>query len=1086
MAEEAAEDAVAQAPPARARFRRAGCWTALVLLALAAAALAFAWFGRERIAGNIIGGQLAARGIHATYTIEQIGTRTQILRDVVIGDPAHPDLTIERALVRLDPRLGIPAVGRITLVRPRLYGTYRNGAVSFGELDRLIFQDRPKTEFELPDLDLAIEDGRAQLITDFGPVGAKVTGRGNLQDGFAGELGAVAPGLALAGCESSGASLYGRVQVKSRKPMFAGPLRVDRVRCPANGVTLRGGAVQLRAEADEALRKFTGDARFTLGASAFAHGLLVGLNGSSRFSWHDQALTASFDLAGRGLQSAQAGLSRATAKGTLRARRSFERVELDVDFDGSGLRLGGGLDATLADAARSSRDTLLGPLLEQARRQFARESRDSALSGGLTLRRTGPNLALVVPSARIRGGSGETLLALDRFQLSDGPQAAPQFSGSVATGGQSLPRIVGTVALRSGGGVQAHLAMADYAAGASHLAVPELALVQRPDGALGFAGTIRASGKLPGGSADNLVLPVSGAYAGGRLALWRECTAVRFDRLQYASLTLQRQGLTLCPASGQPILQYGGNGLRLAVGAPALRLTGTLGATAIALRSGPVGFAYPGTLTARQLDVALGPPETAQRFLISDLTADVGGEIAGRFTGADARLFSVPIDVLGATGSWRYAGGRLTLEDAAFRVEDRNVADRFQPLISRDGTMTLADNIVTASATLREPASDRLVTIADIRHDLTSGTGHADLAVPGIVFDDKLQPGANCLAADASKVPGLSCNLFGVVANVSGTVTGSGRIDWDQQGVTSSGRFSSDALDFAAAFGPVKGASGTVEFSDLLGLTTAPGQRIHVASINPGVEVTDGDVTFELHGGQTLAVQGGAWPFMGGTLSLEPVAITFGASEVRRYVLTISGLDAARFIERMDLENISATGLFDGTIPVVFDAGGTGRVENGLLTSRAPGGNVAYVGALTYENMGTMANFAFDALRSLDYRQMRVEMNGNLTGEIITRLRFDGVSQGAGTKQNFITRQIGKLPFRFDVNIRASFYELMTNLKSLYDPAAVKDPRSEAVGLLDAQGNRLRPRTEGAPPPPVTPGDLIPDEAPIQRRESED
>src|SRR5690606_18621440 len=106
------------------------------------------------------------------------------------------------------------------------------------------------------------------------------------------------------------------------------------------------------------------------------------------------------------------------------------------------------------------------------------------------------------------------------------------------------------------------------------------------------------------------------------------------------------------------------------------------------------------------------------------------------------------------------------------------------------------------------------------------------------------------------------------------------------------------------------------------------------------------------------------------------------------------GLEAARFVERMELNNLGATGVFDGTVPVVFDAMGNGRLEGGLLLSRPPGGNVSYVGELTYEDLSPMANYAFDMLRSLDYRQMSVQMDGPLIGEIVTRVRFDGVSQG--------------------------------------------------------------------------------------------
>src|SRR5690606_34621297 len=170
-------------------------------------------------------------------------------------------------------------------------------------------------------------------------------------------------------------------------------------------------------------------------------------------------------------------------------------------------------------------------------------------------------------------------------------------------------------------------------------------------------------------------------------------------------------------------------------------------------------------------------------------------------------------------------------------------------------------------------------------------------------------------------------------------------------------------------------------------------------------------------------------------------------AEERAYILDIEGLEASQFVQRMELSNISATGTFDGTMPLIFDRNGNGRIENGMLVSRG-GGNVSYVGALTYEDMGAVANFAFEALKSLDYERMTIGMNGNLTGEIVTQVRFDGVSRGAGAKQNLITRHIGRLPFRFIVNISAPFYQLISTVKSMYDPASVRDPRD--LGLVDA------------------------------------
>jgi hypothetical protein len=292
--------------------------------------------------------------------------------------------------------------------------------------------------------------------------------------------------------------------------------------------------------------------------------------------------------------------------------------------------------------------------------------------------------------------------------------------------------------------------------------------------------------------------------------------------------------------------------------------------------------------------------------------------------------------------------------------------------------------------------------------------------------------------------------------------------------VTSSGELTTDDLDLAAAFGPVRGASGTIRFTDLLNLTTAPGQTLRVASINPGIEVLDGEVEFALRNWQFLSVEGGRWPFMGGELILREVDLNFGVEEERRYVFEIVGLDAGAFIDQMDIGNLGATGTFDGTVPIVFDAQGNGRIEDGLLLSRAPGGNISYVGELTYEDLSPIANFAFDALRSLDYRQMRLAMDGPLTGEIVTRVRFDGVSQGEGASSNFITRRLAALPLQFRVNIRAPFYQLITSLKSLYDPAAVRDPRE--LGLLSSDGTRLLGRevTGEEAAEPIEEDDIVP------------
>lgn len=1034
MADDEAPDQ--QAEPEAVHARRRWSW---VLVGLIALVLVAAWLGRGRLADELISSELAKRGVRATYEVEGLGRDGQVLRNVVIGDPARPDATVERLVVALD--------GEITLIRPRLYGTWKDGKPSFGALDPLIYTDSAEPA-ALPDLDLRLVDGRARLETPWGVAGIKAQGQGNLSGGFSGVLAASVPQVGVQDCKGEGASLYGKVSTATGRARIVGPLRLASLSCPQGKLADTVVGLDLRLD-----RHFDGaEGRFDLASGAAESGTagLAAMRGQGRLTWRAGAVTLGYELAGTGASTPQARIGALALAGTLRAADDLSRFDAEGGVAARNVAMGSDLDKALAGVQASASGTLAAPLLAQARAALRREAPGSRLKGSYHLRGRDGGWTLSVPQAALVGGGGAPLLTVSRLLAEAGADGAPLVSGNVMTGGAGLPRITGRMEQSASGRLVARLAMADYAAPGAALAVPELVVSQTASGALGFAGRASLSGLLPGGLARNLVVPLDGNWsARGGLALWRSCTPVAFDSLVLANLVIERRRLTLCPGPAGAIVRSGPQGLRVAAGLPALDLAGRLGDSPIRLSSGAIGFAWPGTVAARSVAVALGPRETASHFTLGNLTGRLGTASSGRFEGADVLLDAVPLDLRGASGDWRFADGRLDLTGASLRVEDRELDDRFQPLIAEGASLTLSDNVITASALLREPKSGRAVAGVDILHRLSSGQGHADLAVDGLTFDDKVQPDT------------LSTLALGIVANTRGTVAGSGRIDWTPQAVTSTGRFSTEGLDFAAAFGPVKGVSGTVVFTDLLGLVTAPDQRLKIASINPGIEARDGEMSFALLGENRLAINGATWPFLGGQLRLEPSRMTFGSVDERRFTLAIEGLEAAQLINQLELSNISATGKFDGTLPLAFDENG-GRIEKGLLLSRGPG-NLSYVGALTYEDLSPMADFAFQALRSLDYRSMSVELEGVLAGEIITRLKFDGISQGEGTSQNFLTRRIARLPIRFNVNVRAPFFRVVSSFRSLYDADYVTDPR--LLGIVDANGKPIvQPPASGVTP----------------------
>lgn len=1033
------EGAVDPAPKPARKWRRAG----LSVLAVVAVAGGGLWLSKERLADRIILSQLKAYGLPATYEIESIGPGQQVLKNLVVGDPKRPDLTVERVLVTIRYRWGTPIVGEVTLVRPRVYGQYLDGKLSFGSLDKVLFAPKAdETPFTLPKLDLVIEDGRGLMLTDYGKIGLSLEGQGALQNGFAGTLAATAPNIAVSGCRAGKTDLFGKVAIREARPSLSGPLRMAGLNCDG-GASSGPLVAQVEAIADKDFAGLTGNVALRGQKLAFPGMSAQSLALDTRLALRDGALTGRIQANAGGVSSDGVRFGLLGVDGAIRARDGLDRAEFRGALQGEGLRQGAALVSAFDAAQRSASGTLLAPMLAQMRRSLVREERGSRLTGEVTLRRNGDALSVVIPQAQMTGGSGQALLTLSRFQLASGSKGgAPLLAGNITTGGAGLPRITGRMERGRAGQALFRLAMAPWRAEGGALAIPEMMIAQVPDGSLGFSGSAQVSGAIPGGSVQNLVLPVSGSYgARGDLALWKHCVNARFDRLVLGSVAVDGNTLVLCPPGGSAIVRNGPAGLRLAAGTLGLELTGSLADTPLRVKTGAVGFAWPGALAAKAVEVTLGPPETASRFRLADLDAKLGKDFTGNFAGVEASLAAVPLNLANASGQWRFANGALTLTGAGFDLTDRLDPARFEMLRSDGATLTLADNRITANTLLREAKTLREVGSAVIRHDLSTGTGHADLSVPNLVFDKGFQPAQ------------LTRLALGVVANVEGKVTGTGRIDWNQRAVTSTGNFGTDNMDLAAAFGPAKGLKGRIEFTDLLGMVSAPHQKVTVASINPGIEVNEGVIDLTLLPDQVLRLHDARWPFLGGTLILEPTDLRLGIAEARRYTLTVNGIDAAKFIEKMELGNLAATGTFDGQFPLVFDANG-GQIEEGTLVSRAPGGNVSYVGALTYENMGAMANFAFDALKSLDYQTMTIAMRGDLEGEIVTNVKFGGVKQGVGTKSNFITKQVANLPIQFNVNIRAPFYQLITSFKAMYDPAFVKDPRT--LGLVDAQGRALQ------------------------------
>ncbi|ATW05093.1 YdbH domain-containing protein [Sphingorhabdus sp. YGSMI21] len=1017
MEEEIANDPVGR----RSRFRLFG-GILLVLILLGLIAL---WVSRTTLADNFVKSQLEQMDIAASYEIEEIGLRKQVIRNLVIGDPQRPDLTADLVEVGNSLTLGGVGINWVSASGVKLFGRVQDGKISFGEIDK--FSDpEDDSPLALPDIWLGLNDAKLRIDSEYGAIGVALNGQGELHNGFAGEIAAIASRLDAGGCSLQKPTFFGEIAIRAKRPHLEGPLRLPVVVCDDLDLGAEDFAARLSVDLGVDLASWSGDVGLIGGPLRYADFSSQEIKASVRFSGDLEQSNGELALTASGLQSpyGKAAISQVDGPfslgyGTKTLTASFAgQPEIrDVQIARSLLRQAASLSSSVAG-------TPVGPIADRIAKAVQQAGNRFDISSDIQFSRTLERTTLALDTAAARSRSGASVSLTDPLllvftdknirMLADGPV-------QLAGGGFPSARLL----LDDGSlsrGFSGRLEMANYQVGSAQLKIPALAFSPTRHGGTNIDGRIILTGPVGDGQLTGLQVPVSGNISrNGDFALFRQCINLQFASLRTSSLTAGPTSARLCP-QGSAIVTGSGAGVNIAANAPSLKLDGAVGKTPLAITSGALGFSLAKGLTAQDVSVRLGADDSMTRLDMAVLSAAFGKTINGRIEGASGKVANVPLLMEQIEGDWRYENGQF-LADASLLVRDEQPVERFRPLISNDVKLGFDGNDLTATGWLREPETLTAIAAIDIAHRLKSSEGRALMDVQSLIFNDRLQPEQ------------LTPLTLGVVANVQGEISGAGRIDWDasENGIKSTGAFRTHGLNLAAAFGPVTGLAGEIEFSDLLALETRPGQILNLSEVNPGVAVFNGQIRYRLLPDFKLQVEAGEWPFAGGKLYLEPTILDLSEEAERRLQFTVEGVDAGQFLTQFDFENMTASGVFDGKLPMVFDQDG-GRIVGGYLVARDGGGTLAYVGELTYEDMGTMANFAFNALRSIKYRNLTIGMDGDIAGEIITEVKFDGLQQGDGASRNFITKQLARIPIQFNVRIQAPFMQLMSSAKSYYEP----------------------------------------------------
>ena len=1023
-------DEVEAAVPRRPRWR-----LALLALLLLVGAIIFAiWFERREIAADYIARELQRRGVQASYDVREIGFRTQRLENVVIGDPRRPDATAKWVEVELS--LGIPKT-RLTLIKARgvrLYGRVANGRVSLGQIDRLLPPPSGKP-FRLPNQRVDLADTAIRLTTPAGLVGMSIEGAGNLAFSFEGKVAAVSRELRLGrNCRLEAPAFYAAVTTEEEQANFRGPLRARRIACA--GVELAQPALTLDARVRPGFDGGRGKAEVAAAELRSGTNSFRQVSGRVTFNGDQNRVLGTLALGAAGAELGQYRAGRSRVEGRYAVMPKAGNVTLLADVAAGRVSGDGSLDPVAA-ALKSAAGTPVEPIADAIAAAVRRVGQAFDARASLRFVSGRGYSAIRIDRLRAASRSGAAISLGGRSGISYyWPRGAARIEADLALSGGGFPLTrLSLSQARPGGSIRGMAYLAPMSADGASLQLTQLRFTAAPDGRTQIQTNAMLSGPFKDGRVDGLLLPVSGRFGGGGFVFGEQCTPVSFRSLRAAGLTLGATRLPLCP-TGRALIWSGPNGV-LQGGASIRqpRLAGRLGRTPIAFASSLVRFSLADpSFTSSNVAVRLGSPGFENRMTLDSLSGRFSARgVSGEFAGGDAKLANVPLLLSNAKGGWSVIGGDVAV-NGGMRVADEADPVRFFPLVTNDFRLTLRKSRIAATGWLTDPETGTRVSLADIRHDLRSGRGNAVLDVPGIRFDENYQPEQ------------LTRLTTGVVALVNGVVQGKGEISWGPEGTRSSGTFSTGDLDLAAAFGPVENLKTSIHFADLLGLETAPGQLANVGVIRTGIDVFDGAVRYQLLPGLRVRVEGGTWPFAGGELSLEETILDFSKPTLKRLVFRVRGLDAARFIQQMEFSNITATGTFDGTIPMEFDEKG-GRIVGGRLIARAEGGTLSYIGELTDKQLGVYGKLAFDALKSMRYNKLTIALDGDLAGEFVAGIELDGiardpaltsVSAGSGISGMVARRALGqlaKIPFEFNINVRGPFRALIATTRSFEDPS---------------------------------------------------
>ncbi len=576
-------------------------------------------------------------------------------------------------------------------------------------------------------------------------------------------------------------------------------------------------------------------------------------------------------------------------------------------------------------------------------------------------------------------------------------------------------------------------------------------------GQLDLKGPMHVSGPLGDGEVRDLTpnLDVSVRWRDGwSVQTNHGCLQTHLGGLDAAGLSFSNGLFALCPLNGALIsanargdLSGGFQVQRLALngrmagpdGQPArLGADNVLGR--FSGRSGDMTLALEADAPRLSIDMA---EQRTLALTLSRMTANAriadSWSIEGAFAEGALNDPTLPGAVSTIAGRWTAAPEdnkpviRVTAGEAlltANRPQSDDERPLFNPLRIVGLDATLRDGQIDATGAIQLAEQAHQLAAFTAHHDVDQGAGAAHVTAEALTFDHSLQPYQ------------ITEQARGLVDNVRGPIALDAQIGWTRDHITSTGHVTLNGISLATATIPaVTDVRGDIYFDDLFALTTPPGQRVTIGSLNPGITVTNGDVRFQLLPESRVSIEQAQFALGGGVLAMRPTTIELGA-DATEFELTLHDVDAGNLIRTLNIPDLTATGRVEGSFPLRLTRQNA-IVHGGVLRALPPGGTLSYTGNAGQDAVGP-ARLAFDALRSFQYDQLALTLDGDLSGDVVSSIDFSGHNSGEAVDLGPIIQIPGLghvtvrgVPFDFNIHLTAPFRRLAQTAASITDPGQI-------------------------------------------------